>query len=170
MKSLFTPNQILATALLGGPLSALYALHQNARQLAAPTQPQQILSGGIPIIMLLMSLAPFVQDFTLKLIIPLTYSLAARALAQHWHETALITGHAQPQSIRQVVTISLLGLIAFALLSVVWLSAMDALGFVDMAQLASQSSALSETQPVFNGAVDNSNGAIKSEDRFGGFD
>lgn len=168
MNALYTPNQVLAASLIGGPLAALYTLYQNSKLLNQTQRQQQIISAGVPLVLLLLSLSPFTKDIAFQFVIPLAYSLAARSVATLWHAPVLMNAQAEPQPLRAVIRTCLFGLIAIMFASVIWLSLMGSLGIIDLEQLEREAQSRNPeiSEPV-NSVQDPT---IGGKDRFGGFD
>jgi heme O synthase-like polyprenyltransferase len=80
-KKVYTPNQILGGSLWGGPLASIYFLRYNYLTLGKEEAAQKTLLYGGIFIILLLGLIPLVPQNFPRLIVPLSYCLAAWQLA-----------------------------------------------------------------------------------------
>lgn len=167
MNALYTPNQVLAASLIGGPLAALYTLYQNSKSLQQAQRQQQLTTLGVPLVLLLLSISPFAKDLAFQFFIPLAYSLAARTICVQWHQPALLSGSFTPHTLRSVIRTCLFGLLAIMFASVIWLSLMASMGIVDLEELEREAQSRSQQISEPSSTQDP---ATRNGDRFGGFD
>lgn len=136
---LYSPNQILAVGLLGGPLAAIHALKHNFDALGNAAGSQLVIRWGIAIVIALLSAAPFLQQdspsFALQFAVPMGYSLLARLVAEGQQLTREQIADDPRYAFMPtglLVSRSLLGMLAFMLLSVIWLTLLVNLGVVEL--------------------------------------
>lgn len=132
---LYSPNQILAVAFIGGPLATLFALKQNYDALANPVGSQLVVRWGVAFVVALLSVIPFLpQDFP-QMVIPLAYSFAARSIAegsQRSRQQILEDERYAFVPTGRLVGFSLLHLFGFMLLTVLWFGTLDNLGIITL--------------------------------------
>lgn len=134
--TLYSPNQVLAAAFLGGPLAALYALKRNFDTLGNPAAGALVVRWGMAMVVALLSMLPFLpQDFP-QLLLPLAYSFAARAVASasqlSREQIAADPERYQFLPLSQLVLHSLLAMMAFMALTIVWYSLLDSAGIIEL--------------------------------------
>ena len=132
---LYSPNQILAVAFIGGPIATVLALKHNYDALGNAIGAELVMRWGIAFVVALLSLMPFLpQDFP-QMVIPLAYSFAARSIAdgsQRSREQIAQDEHLDFIPTGQLVRFSLVHLVLFMILSVAWLLALDHFGIIDL--------------------------------------
>jgi len=84
---IYTPFQVRLASFLGGPIAAVYTLHQNYSRFENPVRAKQTLWFGIGFCLLLTAALPFLPDKFPQQILPLIYSLAAGAIANSYQLT-----------------------------------------------------------------------------------
>lgn len=133
--TLYSPNQVLAAAFIGGPLITLYALKQNFDVLGNLTGSQSVVRWGVAAVVLMLSVLPFLpQDFP-QMVLPLAYSLVARAVAEKWQLTREQIADDERYDFiptGRLIGQSLIGLLVFLVLSLLWLGTLDNLGIIDL--------------------------------------
>ena len=78
---LYSPTQIAVGAYLGGPLAGIYLLHANFKALSKDGAARSVLIGGALFMMVLLAVLPFMPHQFPSYVIPISYTLAARGIA-----------------------------------------------------------------------------------------
>jgi hypothetical protein len=82
MIRLYSPNQVACAAFFGGPLATVYVLWRNFRSLGNfPSETQSLIWGAL-FILALLGILPFLPEKFPNLVIPITYTIAARQMAE----------------------------------------------------------------------------------------
>ena len=128
---LYTPLQIRAGSFLGGPIASVYFLRENFRVLGKVPEAKTTLAWGIPFVICLWALLPFLPTRFPNYVIPLAYSIAAGSIAEKWQlqKQAIVNpGKYQFQSSWRVFGLALLFLLAFLIVGGVEYFCLVALG------------------------------------------
>ena len=80
-RPIYTPFQVRLASFLGGPLAAVFTLHQNFKALQDAQGQRLTLWLGIAFNLALVALLPFLPERFPRQLIPLLYSLAAGGIA-----------------------------------------------------------------------------------------
>lgn len=132
---LYSPNQILAVAFIGGPVATVLALKHNYDALGNAVGAELVVRWGIAFVIALLSLIPFVpQDFP-QMVIPLAYSFAARGIAEGSQRSREQIAEDEGLAFMptgQLLRFSLIHLVLFMVLSVGWMLALDHFGIIDL--------------------------------------
>ncbi len=78
---IYTPKQIFAGSVLGGPVALVYFLRSNFQRLGNASAAKQTLIWGTLFNLAVIVMLPFLPERFPKFIFPLAYSWAARAIA-----------------------------------------------------------------------------------------
>jgi hypothetical protein len=132
-KQIFSPNQVLAAAFLGGPIAMVYVLWKNFQTLENPHGMQQILFWGSIFIIALMLFSPLMPNSLLDYVIPFAYPLAAWSLAESYQMTKQAIADSQTyefQSAWNVIAASMVFLVAMVIVAFTWFSVLVAVGVI----------------------------------------
>jgi hypothetical protein len=132
-KKIYSPNQVLAGSLLGGPLAMVYVLWKNFQVLENPHGMRQILFWGSIFIVIMIAFAPLLPNSWPDYALPIGYSLAARSLAESYQMTKQAIAESQSyefQSIWNVVAVSIGLLIAMIIVTLTIFLGLAAIGLI----------------------------------------
>src|SRR5580704_1301473 len=94
-KKIYSPNQVMASALLGGPMAMVYLLWKNFQVLENPHGMRQILIWGSIFIITMIGFAPLLPANWPDYALPIGYSLGARSLAESFQLSKQAIGESQ---------------------------------------------------------------------------
>jgi hypothetical protein len=132
-RKIYSPNQVLAAAFLGGPIAMVYVLWKNFQTLENPHGIQQILFWGSIFIIALMLFSPLMPNSWLNYVIPFAYPLAAWSLAESYQMTKQAIADSQAyefQSAWNVIAVSMVFLLAMIVVAFTWFSVLVAAGLI----------------------------------------
>lgn len=135
MSSIYSPNQVLAAAFLGGPFAAIYALKQNFDALGVPFASQMVIRWGVAAVVILLSVIPFLPQNFPQIIIPLVYSFTARSISLQFQMTREQIAESTEHDfvpLSRLIMHSLLAMLVFMLVAAVWLGTLDSYGIIDL--------------------------------------
>ena len=132
---LYSPNQVLATSVLGGPLAAIFALKSNFDALGNQEGANLVIRWGIAFVVAMLCLLPFLpQDFP-QMVLPLAYSFAARGICEALQlSREQIAGDERYEFIptNRLVTHSLSAMLVFLLVTLLWFGTLDHYGIIQL--------------------------------------
>jgi hypothetical protein len=132
-QKIYSPNQVLAGALLGGPMAMVYLLWKNFQVLENPHGMRQILIWGTIFIVTMIGFAPLLPTSWPDYVIPIGYSLGARSLAESFQMSKQAIGESQDyefQSVWNVIAVSIAFLFAMVAFTLVWFLGLAAIGLI----------------------------------------
>jgi hypothetical protein len=132
-QKLYSPNQVLAASLLGGPMAMVYVLWKNFQVLENPHGMRQILIWGSIFIIALMLFSPLLSNSWLDYVIPLAYPLAAWSLAESFQMSKQAIADSQTyefQSVWNVIAVSIVFMAAMFVVAFAWFMALVAVGVI----------------------------------------
>jgi hypothetical protein len=132
-KKIYSPNQVLAAAFLGGPIAMVYVLWKNFQTLENPHGMHQILFWGSIFVIALMVFSPLLPNSWLDYVIPFAYPLAAWSLAESYQMTKQAIADSQAyefQSAWNVIAVSMIFLVAMIVVAFTWFFALVAAGVI----------------------------------------
>jgi hypothetical protein len=132
-RKIYSPNQVLAAAFLGGPIAMVYVLWKNFQTLENPHGMQQILFWGSIFIIALMLFSPLMPNSWLNYVIPFAYPLAAWSLAESYQMTKQAIADSQAyefQSAWNVIAVSMVFLLAMIVVAFTWFFVLVAAGLL----------------------------------------
>jgi hypothetical protein len=132
-KKIYSPNQVLAAAFLGGPIAMVYVLWKNFQTLENPHGTHQILFWGSIFVIALMVFSPLLPNSWLDFVIPFAYPLAAWSLAESYQMTKQAIADSQTyefQSAWNVIAVSMIFLVAMIVVAFTWFFALVAAGVI----------------------------------------
>jgi hypothetical protein len=132
-QKIYSPNQVLAASLLGGPMALVYALWKNFQTLENPHGMQQILFWGSIFIIALMLFSPLMPNTWPDYVLPFGYSLAGWSLAGSFQMSKQAIADSQNyefQSVWNVIAVSMVFLAAMILVAFTWFSVLVAVGLI----------------------------------------
>jgi hypothetical protein len=132
-RKIYSPNQVLAAAFLGGPIAMVYVLWKNFQTLENPHGMQQILFWGSIFIIALMLFSPLMPNSWLNYVIPFAYPLAAWSLAESYQMTKQAIADSQTyefQSAWNVIAASMVFLVAMIVVAFSWFFVLVAAGVI----------------------------------------
>lgn len=130
---LFSPNQIGAGSFLGGPFAAVYFLWSNFTALGKPGAARATLLWGGLFTALTLAVLPFLPEKFPNMLIPLTYTVAARMVAEKNQLSKQAIAQSQEfdfQPIGTVVGLSIGSLVAMLVVIFVWFLVLDHYGAI----------------------------------------
>jgi hypothetical protein len=132
-QKVYSPNQVMAGSLLGGPMAMVYVLWKNFQTLENPHGMQQILFWGSIFIIALLLFSPLLPNSWLDFVIPLAYPLAARSLAESFQMSKQAIADSQTyefQSVRNVIAVSIVFMAAMFVVAFAWFMVLVAVGVI----------------------------------------
>jgi hypothetical protein len=132
-QKIYSPNQVLAASLLGGPMAMVYVLWKNFQVLENPHGMRQILIWGSIFIIALMLFSPLLPNSWLDYVIPLAYPLAAWSLAESFQMSKQAIADSQTyefQSVWNVITVSIVFMAAMFVVAFIWFMVLVAVGVI----------------------------------------
>jgi hypothetical protein len=132
-RKIYSPNQVLAAAFLGGPIAMVYVLWKNFQTLEDSHGMQQILFWGSIFIIALMVFSPLLPNSWPDFVIPFAYPLAAWSLAESFQMTKQAIADSQAyefQSAWNVIAVSMVFLVAMVVVAFTWFFALVAVGLM----------------------------------------
>jgi hypothetical protein len=132
-KKIYSPNQVLAGSLLGGPLAMVYVLWKNFQVLENPHGMRQILFWGSIFVITMIGFAPLLPTSWPDYALPILYSLAARSLAESFQMSKQAIAESQSyefQSIGNVVAVSIGLLIVMIVVTLAIFLGLAAIGLI----------------------------------------
>jgi hypothetical protein len=132
-QKIYSPNQVLAASLLGGPMAMVYVLWKNFQVLENPHGMRQILIWGSIFIIALMLFSPLLPNSWLDYVIPLAYPLAAWSLAESFQMSKQAIADSQTcdfQSVWNVVAVSIVFMAAMFVVAFTWFMVLVAVGVI----------------------------------------
>lgn len=147
--------------MIGGPLATIHALKHNFDTLENTTGTRMVIRWGIAGIVVMLSMLPFVPPDFPQFIMPLAYSFGAKLVASQFQlsrEQIAADARYDFMPTGQLLNRCLLGLIAFVLLSVVWLGTLDNLGVIQLPEPPTASLPAPDTIPADTDPTDTGTG------------
>ena len=132
-RKIYSPNQVLAAAFLGGPMAMVYVLWKNFQTLENPNGMRQILFWGSIFVIVLMLFSPLLPNSWLDFVIPFAYPLAGWSLATSFQMTKQAIADSQAyefQSAWNVIAVSMVFLVAMIVIAFTWFFALVAAGLM----------------------------------------
>jgi len=132
-QKIYSPNQVLAASLLGGPIAMVYVLWKNFQTLENPHGMQQILFWGSIFVIALLLFSPLLPNNWVGFVIPLAYPLAARSLAESFQMSKQAIADSQThefQSVWNVITVSIVLMLAMIVVAFAWFMVLVAVGLI----------------------------------------
>jgi hypothetical protein len=130
---IYSPNQVLAAAFLGGPMAMVYVLWKNFQTLEDPHGMHQILVWGSIFVVALMVFSPLLPNSWLDFVIPFAYPLAAWSLAESFQMSKQAIADSQAyefQSAWNVIAVSMVLLAAMVVVAFAWFFVLVAVGLI----------------------------------------
>jgi hypothetical protein len=130
-RKIYSPNQVLAAAFLGGPMAMVYVLCKNFQALENSHGMRQILFWGSIFIIALMLFSPLTPNSWLDYVIPFAYPLAAWSLAESYQMTKQAIADSQTyefQSVWNVIAVSMVFMAAMIVVAFTWFFVLVAAG------------------------------------------
>lgn len=132
---IYTSSQVALGSLFGGPIAALFFIHQNFQALRKNREASlTLMLGAIAIVAFLLTL-PFLPENFPGLVIPLAYTLLATSAARHWHpskETIASGKQYDFQPNWRVCFTALVALFLIVLMAVAAMLGLSTLGMLDL--------------------------------------
>jgi hypothetical protein len=132
-QKIYSPNQVLAGSLLGGPMAMVYLLWKNFQALEDPYGMRQILIWGSIFIVMMIGFAPLLPTTWPDYVLPIGYSLAAWSLAASYQMSKQAIGASQDyefQSAWNVIAVSIAFLFAMILVTLTLFLGLAAIGLI----------------------------------------
>jgi hypothetical protein len=132
-KKIYSPNQALAAAFLGGPMAMVYVLWKNFQTLENPHGMHQILFWGSIFVIVLMLFSPLLPNSWLDFVIPFAYPFAAWSLAESFQMKKQAIADSQTyafQSAWNVIAVSMVFLVAMIVVAFTWFFVLVAAGLM----------------------------------------
>jgi hypothetical protein len=132
-RKIYSPNQVLAAAFLGGPMAMVYVLWKNFQTLENPHGMRQILFWGSIFVIALVVFSPLLPNSWLDYVIPFAYPLAAWSLVASFQMTKQAIADSQAyefQSAWNVITVSMIFLVAMIVVAFTWFFVLVATGLM----------------------------------------
>ena len=132
-QKIYSPLQVLAASLLGGPMAMVYALWKNFQTLENPHGMRQILVWGSIFIVVLMLFSPLMPNGWPDFVIPFAYSLAGWSLAETFQMSKQAIADSQAyefQSTWNVIAVSAVFLAAMIVVAFTWFMVLVAAGVI----------------------------------------
>jgi hypothetical protein len=132
-QKIYSPNQVLAASLLGGPMAMVYVLWKNFQTLENLHGMRQILVWGSIFIIALLLFSPLMSNGWQDYVLPFGYSLAGWSLAKNFQMSKQAIADSQAyefQSAWNVVAVSAVFLAAMIVVAFTWLMVLVAAGVI----------------------------------------
>jgi hypothetical protein len=132
-QKIYSPNQVLAGSLLGGPMAMVYLLWKNFQALEDTYGMRQILIWGSIFIVMMIGFAPLLPTTWPDYVLPIGYSLAAWSLAASYQMSKQAIGASQDyefQSAWNVIAVSIAFLFAMILVTLTLFLGLAAIGLI----------------------------------------
>jgi hypothetical protein len=132
-QKIYSPNQVMAGALLGGPMAMVYLLWKNFQVLENPHGMRQILIWGSIFIITMVGFAPLLPTNWPDYALPILYSLGARSLADSFQMPKQAIGESldyEFQSAWNVIAVSIVFLLAMIAFTLALLLGLAAVGLI----------------------------------------
>jgi hypothetical protein len=132
-QKIYSPSQVLAASLLGGPMAMVYVLWRNFQTLENPHGMHQILFWGSIFIIALMLFSPLLPNSWLDYVIPFAYPIAAWSLAKNFQMSKQAIADSQTyefQSVWNVIGVSMVFLVAMIVVAFIWFFVLVAVGLL----------------------------------------
>jgi hypothetical protein len=132
-RKIYSPNQVLAAAFLGGPMAMVYVLWKNFQALNNPHGMHQILFWGSIFVIVLLLFSPLLPNSWLDLVIPFAYPFAAWSLAASFQMSKQAIADSQAyefQSAWNVIAVSMVFMAAMIIVAFTWFFALVAVGLL----------------------------------------
>jgi hypothetical protein len=136
MKRVYSPTQAAMGAFLGGPLASIILLRYNYRALGNTAGENAVLRYGVVALIALLCVLPFLPDKFPNMLIPLATIIATRSLVekhQFTKQAIQASDEFSFQSNWRVFWIGIASLIAFCLIGIAWMIALDRIGIAKIA-------------------------------------
>jgi hypothetical protein len=130
---LYSPMQVMVGSFVGGPFAAVYMLWMNFRALGEEAQANWMLIWGAVFVVAVFAILPMLPENFPNYVLPVIYSLGARLVAERFHLTKQAIRESDryaQQSNWNVLGISIAFLLAFIVLAVGFVIALDEIGLV----------------------------------------
>lgn len=127
---IYSPNQMICGAFLGGPIGAVFLLYKNFAALGNKSAAKRTVIWGIAFNALLLVSIPFLPKNFPNEIIPIAYTCAAEQIARHRQMTKraiLDSSQYEFQSNWRVLGVSMGFLVAYCVLILLWVLALQTL-------------------------------------------
>ena len=125
----YTSGQVGWGTFLGGPLAATYMLKKNFTAIGdINAERNTFLVGGL-FTLLLMAVLPFLPKNFPNMAIPLAYTIAARQMAKQYEGRF---GNRPAQSNWKVFFLSVLSLVMFLVVAVIYMFVLDQMGYIHL--------------------------------------
>ena len=125
----YTSGQVGWGAFLGGPLAATYMLKKNFAAIGDRNAERNTFLVGALFTLSLMAILPFLPKNFPNMVIPLAYTLAARQMAKQYE--GRFDSH-PAQSNWKVFFLSVLSLILFLVVAVIYMFVLDQMGYIHL--------------------------------------
>jgi hypothetical protein len=132
-QKIYSPNQVLAAAFLGGPMAMVFVLWKNFKVLDDRHGMRQILFWGTAFIVTLMLFSPLMSTSWPDYVIPFAYSGAAWSLADNFQMRKQAIRDSEQyefQTAGNVIAVSIVFLVAMIVVSFVWVFLLAVIGLV----------------------------------------
>jgi hypothetical protein len=132
-RKIYSPNQVLAAAFLGGPMAMVFVLWKNFQTLENPHGMHQILFWGSIFVIALMLFSPLLPNSWLDFVIPFAYPLAAWSLAESFQMTKQAIADSQAYEFQlawNVIAVSMVFLVAMIVVAFTWFFVLVAAGLI----------------------------------------
>jgi hypothetical protein len=132
-QKIYSPNQVLAGSLLGGPMAMVYLLWKNFQVLENPHGMRQILIWGSIFIVTMIGFAPLLPTNWPGYALPILYSAGAWSLAESFQmsKQAIVTSlDYEFQSVWNVIAVSVAFLLAMIAVTLVLFLGLAAIGLI----------------------------------------
>jgi lipid-A-disaccharide synthase-like uncharacterized protein len=132
-QKIYSPHQVLAGSLLGGPMAMVYLLWKNFQVLENPHGMRQILLWGSIFIVTMVGFAPLLPTNWPGYALPILYSVGAWSLAESFQMSKQAIGDSQDyefQSVWNVIGVSIAFLFAMVVFTLVLFLGLAAIGLI----------------------------------------
>lgn len=130
---IYSPKQVMLSTFLGGPLAMMFTLKKNFDSLGNKTGSKQTILWGSVFIILFFVVLPFISKNLPAILFSVAQIFAVRAIVKKYQlskQAILDDPNYEFQSNWNVVGVSILSLILFCILILIWEAAMESLGLL----------------------------------------
>ena len=132
---LYSPTQVMVGSFVGGPFAVVYLLWMNFRALGDEPEAKRTLIWGVVFVAAVFAILPMLPEKFPNYVLPVIYSLGARLVAERFHLTKQAIKESDRygfQSNWNVLGISIGFLLAFIVLAVGFVLALDEIGLIKL--------------------------------------
>jgi hypothetical protein len=132
---LYSPMQVMVGSFVGGPFAVVYMLWMNFRALGGEPEARRMLIWGAVFVAAVFAILPALPENFPNYVLPVVYSLGARLVAERFHLTKQAIKESDRYALQSnwnVLGIGVAFLLAFIVLAVGFVLAVDEIGLISL--------------------------------------